>query len=419
MDPKVVYLGRFDTCCGVSTYTEQLAQAVVREGVEVAAVSSEHAARSTRRACREALVRGIPNIICWDEEGDLDWATEEILKFNPAVVHVQHEFGIFRNHAALVQLCGKIRLVTRGAVKVVLTAHTVPKKHHGPLGPLMEAVDHTIVHSTVARDAIMAAGALSCPVSVIQHGMLPPQEPVDSSTARVAFSSLYPGDDWQDPDIVTGLSLGFIARPKKHPVMLEALGFLKQQRRLEPKRIKFIIAGLPQPSNSGGEQLVRTLQGMVSRYGLDGDVLILPEFVPFKLLPLLYGVADFTIHVCGPSSHSSSGSIRQDLSYGMPVLVQRAELTADLPDDTVMFFRNEKDIYSMLPLMIKQDETRRRLNKKAHAMARRFAWSEVAAQHIRLYENTSGQVLKQGRWNALRRAVIHAMNWTGKAQGLA
>jgi glycosyltransferase involved in cell wall biosynthesis len=201
--------------------------------------------------------------------------------------------------------------------------------------------------------------------------------------------------------------------------MLEALGFLKQQGRLQPKKVKFIIAGLPQPPSAGGARLVHTLRSMVTRHGLDGDVLILPEFVPFKLLPLLYGVADFTIHVCGPSSHSSSGSVRQDLSYGMPVLVQRAELTADLPDDTVMFFRNEQDIYSMLPLMIKQDETRRRLRQNAHAMARRFAWSQTAAQHVRLYERVSSQVLKQGRWNALRRAVMHAMNWTGKVQGLA
>jgi glycosyltransferase involved in cell wall biosynthesis len=419
MDPKVVYLGRFDTCCGVSTYTEQLAQAVVREGVEVAVLSSEHAARSTRRACREALVRGIPNIICWEEDGDLGWAAEEVIKLQPAVLHVQHEFGIFRNQAALIQLCSSLRVATRGQIKVVLTAHTVPKHRHGPLGPLMEVVDHLIVHSPEARRVIVANGTPPCPIAVIPHGMLPPQEVADPVVARVAFGDLYPGDEWQDQDIVTALSLGFISQSKKHHIMLEAFGFLKQQQRLAPKKLKFIIAGLPQPPSSGGEKLVGDLRTMVKRFDLEEDVLIMPEFVPFKLLPMLYGVADFTVHVCGPSSLSSSGSVRQDLSYGMPALVQRAELTADIPDDTVMFFKDEKDIFAMLPLMVKQDETRRRLRQNAHAMARKYAWPTTAARHIRLYERVSSQALKRGRWNAFRRAVIHAMNWTGKAQALA
>jgi glycosyltransferase involved in cell wall biosynthesis len=183
--------------------------------------------------------------------------------------------------------------------------------------------------------------------------------------------------------------------------------------------VKFIIAGLPQPPNAGGEHLVNDLNTMVKRHGLEGDVLIIPEFVPFKLLPMLYGAADFTFHICGESSHSSSGSVRQDLSYGMPVLVQRAELTADLPSDTVMFFKDEKDIYSMLPLMIKQDDTRRRLRKKAHEMARANSWSNIASRHTQLYERVARRSLIGGRWPNLRRTLIQVMGWGGRGQALA
>jgi hypothetical protein len=224
MDPKVVYLGRFNTCCGVSTYTEQLAQAVMEHGVSVAAVSSEHTARKTRRECREAVARDIPNIIAWDEEGDLNWAAEQVIDLSPAVVHIQHEFGIFRNHDALIQFCVSLRAATRGQIKVVVTAHTVPKNQHGELGPLMQAVDHLVVHSATAKRALLDAGKPGCPITVIPHGMLPPHEGVDGALARVAFSDFYGDKGWSDPNIVTALSLGFIAQPKKHLVMLEAFG---------------------------------------------------------------------------------------------------------------------------------------------------------------------------------------------------
>jgi glycosyltransferase involved in cell wall biosynthesis len=244
--------------------------------------------------------------------------------------------------------------------------------------------------------------------------MLPPRGPFDRFVARLAWGDLYGDDGWNDPDVVTALSLGFIAQPKKHLVMLEALGFIKQQNSVAPKRVKLIIAGLPQPANSGGKHLVDDLRTMTKRHGLEDDVLILPEFVPFKLLPMFYGAADFTIHICGESSHSSSGSVRQDLSYGMPVLVQHAELTADIRGDTVMFFKDEKDIHSMLPLMIKQDDTRRRLSAKAHAMARRASWGNTASKHINLYERVSHRILTEGRWPMVRRTLVQMMSWAGR-----
>jgi glycosyltransferase involved in cell wall biosynthesis len=249
--------------------------------------------------------------------------------------------------------------------------------------------------------------------------MLPPRETQDQTIARASLPDLYLGDQWNDPDVVTGLSLGFIAQPKKHLLMLEVLGFVKQRELVAPKKIKFIIAGMPSPPSSGGEHLLNNLRTMVTRHGLKDDVLILPEFVPFRLLPVLYGAADFTVHICGESNHSSSGSVRQDLSYGMPVLVQHAELTADLPSDTVMFFRNQKDIESMLPLIIKQEDRRRQLSEKARAMARAHSWPGIASKHVRLYEQVSGRPLIEGRWPGVRRAIMHAMGWAGRGRAIA
>ena len=401
MEAEVVFVGRFGTCCGVSTYTEQLADEIVGRGPSVVAVASDHGHREQgpHRIDSTKLIRTIP---CWTEEGKLDEAYDVIRSISPRIVHFQHEFGIFRNHGALVRLIDRLR---EAGIKVVLTAHTVPNNEADGLLSLVRRTDGVVVHSRKARgillDQLVHAERVP-PIIQIDHGMLPPQKKSERMASRAMLGIPV------DKDVIVALSLGFISRPKKHMVMLQVLQAVNQKLICHPYKLFLVIAGLPDIRE--GAELLRLLRQAAKTMGIGESLVIIPEFVPFKFLPVVYGAADFTIHVRGTSHASSSGSIRQDLSFGMPALVQRSELTEDLPNDSVMFFSDESNVISMLPLMATRKDHRTRLSRNATMMARKFEWRRTASRHIGFYEVLLGAPLAR-RKGMIRTAIGQATHW--------
>jgi hypothetical protein len=401
MEAEVVYLGRFGTCCGVSTYTEQLAEQLVQQGCRVTAVASEHGHRECgphRVDCIETI-RTIP---CWTEDGDLQEAAKVILDVGPLIVHVQHEFGIFRNHKALLEL---IDLLRQSGIKVVVTAHTVPANEAGGLVEIARRSDGVVTHSHRAKVVLerhLEHFEYQPVVLHLEHGMLPPQPKVDQGVARMMLA-LPP-----DENVVVALALGFISRSKKHMVMLQALEAANQKQICHPYRLFLLIAGMPDPRE--GDELVRLLRLTADRMKIADSMLIIPEFVPFRMLPILYGASDFTLHVRGTSHLSSSGSIRQDLSFKMPVLTQRSELTDDLPNDTVMFFANDQSMLSLMPALVRRQDKRKTLSDNAALMARTFEWRRIASRHLSFYESIIGFTMGRRR-RMLRTALGQATSW--------
>jgi hypothetical protein len=267
-------------------------------------------------------------------------------------------------------------------------------------------MDGVVVHSHKAKLVLerhLEHAEYAPLVRHIEHGMLPPQKKWDKTTARMVLNIPADADS-----VVLALALGFISRSKKHMVMLQALQAANDKQLCHPKRLFLLVAGMPDLRE--GDELVRMLQQTADRMRVSDSLLILPEFVPFKLLPALYGAADFTFHVRGTSHLSASGSIRQDLSFGMPVLTQRSQLTDDLPNDTVMFFANDHSMLSLLPSLVKREDHREKLSKNATLMARTFEWRRVASRHVGFYEEMIGGALRR-KQGLFRTAVGQATNW--------
>jgi glycosyltransferase involved in cell wall biosynthesis len=403
----VAFLGRFGTCCGVATYTEQLAEQLVKaDSFEVAAVASVHG-HQEQGPHRTDCVEGIKTISCWGEDSDFDEAYQVILDLQPSILHVQHEHGIFRNGGALLDLLRKLPSLQ---ITRILTAHTVPPEENAAMLDLITSVDGVIVHSMRAKRVLheqCERWKLKNPPEVghIEHGMLPPQQKANKAYARAALGIPL------DKEVVVALALGFISRSKKHMVMLQVLEAVIKRQMCAPKRLFLLIAGLPDPH--GGDELVRMVRQFAAQRGIAQNLLVIPEFIPFRYLPIIYGAADFTLHVRGASQISSSGSIRQDMSFGMPVLTQRSDLTEDLPYDAVTFFANEQGLLAMLPKLVRDDTMREKLSSEALLMARKFEWRRISKKHVRFYEAVMGQQITSRR-EVFRTALSQATHWLRK-----
>ena len=392
MSRDVVYLSRFSTNCGISTYTEQLAEAVRDTGLSVSAVTSDHTTNASNTRTKEQ-VSDIPYVVGWSEGKSVCDAIDCILEKNPAVVHIQHEFGIFTSDAKLVNLCRNIKARST-SIKIAITFHTV----HRTLKPgrssfldLLHEMDIIIVHSEVAKSVM---GSYPCADSfvkpvVIPHGMMQHRIIMPRMEAEKALG-FRPG-----VGRFTVLCVGFLSMNKRQPLLLnlapDIIKALKTVKSIDGHReFNLIIAGSdPLIRGAGKSDLFDTMKLMIDQMKLHKQIRIFNEFVPFERLPIFYGASDACVHMCASGAISSSGSVRMDLSHGMPVFVQRAELTEDLPANVVRFFDQDKDLIPLLRDAYGDGSILKRMSDAAIEMSRTNSWKQIALMHMSAYAGAS------------------------------
>jgi len=391
----VLFLSRFNAFCGVSTYTEQLATALAMKQIDVGALSSKSCVRDDESQ--------VPCVVGWSEQGRLKEALDGIVSREPKVVHIQHEHGIFRSPEALLALCREIHKSTR--TKLVMTAHTVPRhplRANDPFLNLLREVDTVIVHSLMSEKMLER-----CPkpfdqgkVKVIPHGMLPPVTPAPrvESERRLGLKS--------GKNIFRLLSLGFISQEKRHMAILQLLAELVGKEATAPKQLELIIAG---KSSQQGRNMVGLLKKTAAGYGLAPRVVVIDRFVPFDRLPYYYGAADLGVHMVTSAHHSASGSIRTDLSHGLPVIALRSPMTGGLSGGVVQVGSTDELIVRLIRLT-RQPEELRRLQLAAVKFASKNNWGGIALRHIRIYEELAGHALLDRR-DGVRSALFHTSPW--------
>jgi glycosyltransferase involved in cell wall biosynthesis len=390
----VVHMGRFMAPCGVSTYTEQLAAALHRQEFKQLALAStygwlKHAQSERRDPCP------IPVCVCWDEQQNLDDALRILIQRAPKIVHIQHEFGIFRLHEAL---CDFLRTVRkRTDIRAVVTLHTVPSQSSAAIAEMFSARPHTVVvHSAVAKKVLVGVSQLyDVPVDVIPHGMLRPGLNTAKSDARNKLSL--------PDDAFVMLTLGFIAKSKKHIHIINALAEAIGNGWLDKRRTRYVIAG--KPMGDDGWVLVGNLEKYIDSHKLEDVVKLYPRFIPFEEVELWYAAADLAIHANDEGQLSSSGSIRMDLSFGMPVIAQDVELTADLPRNVALFYKRPAELSRLLSLVPNNEKFRLKLSTEAKKFANQNSWDRIASVHAQLYERVLRAPLRKG-WRRIWRALL-------------
>lgn len=395
MGIAVLFLSRFNAFCGVSTYTEQLATALANRCVDVGALSSDFRPRS--------IESDVPCFIGWDEDGNLDDAFEQIDQHCPNIVHIQHEHGIFRDTKSLIKLCRKIQENT--SAKIVMTAHTVPKQALYPddnFVRLINQVDGLIVHSETCKEVVARYPGVSDrnKIHIIPHGMLPPIKKVPRAVACKEVG-LNPSKK-----IFRLLSMGFISNAKRHMAMVQVVMALASKNLLSPKKLELVIVG---QCVSGSEYIPRLIRKSAASMGVDRNVRVIKEFVPFDQLPYYYGAADMAIHMVDPINFSASGSMRTDLSHGLPILTTKSGMTLDLSLGVIKV----GSIDEMMTCLINVANNEKELNvlsEAAFVFAEENSWVNIASKHLSVYERICKKELFDRR-QGVRAALFHSSPW--------
>lgn len=380
---RIGFVSRWGVRCGVSTYTDQLVEAVVRQGTDAFCV-----AETVGGLASVPVTSKIDVVRCWDGKNmNVDDMFLQLKMGRVDIVHFQHEFGIMNQARPMAQL---IAVLGRVGIPSIFTCHTVmpkPNYHTGWFfGEILRQIDAVVVHAKGARQAIIGWGYPAIQVHTIPHGTMEGCCTVDRMEARAVLGLP------TNSDFTIAVSVGFITPGKKQKETIETVISLVSEGRLDPEKFMFIIAGEPGQGDITNIKYNREIHELVVEKHAERYIRVLSEFVPVSDLPLWYGAADFAITASHQTYHSISGRSHQEMAFGVPSVSSRSLLLSDLDESRSLKadLENGSEFGDAILRMVNEPELRRQLSEACLKFAEETSWTNVARKHIELYQSLVG-----------------------------
>lgn len=381
---RVGFVSRWGVRCGVSTYADQLVEAIVRQGTDVFCV-----AETVGGLASVPVTSKIDVVRCWDGRSmSVDDMFLRLKMGRATVAHFQHEFGIMNQARPMAQL---IAVLGRAGIPSVFTCHTVmPKPNYQTgwfFGEILRQIDAVVVHAEAARQAVIDWGYPAGKVHTIPHGTMEGCQRVERQEAREALGLP------TDPDFIIAASVGFITPGKQQKETIEEVISLVRAGQLDPAKFLFVIAGEPGQGDLTNIRYDREIHELVEAEHAGEYVKVISEFVPVDKLPLWYGAADFAITASHPTYHSISGRSHQEMAFGVPSVSSRSLLLSDLDETRSLKadLRNSNEFGDAIVRLASDPELRQQLSAACLKFAEETSWAKVAKQHIALYQRLTGK----------------------------
>lgn len=349
---RVAYVSTVDESkCGIASYTANLACAL--SGCEVRTFGD---GREWNRTDTKSYAAALPLLVA-------EWGAD--------VVHVQHEFGIFRDDGAFAAM---LRAFAALDLPCAVTLHTT----FAPGGPYawlfrrgLRWADAVVVHGEDAAEALRTWPVRPA-VSVIPHGT-PLVQRGKREEARASLELPLSS--------VVALSLGFVTPDKALGEVVDAVLDLRDEGRLPPGFV-YVVAGGGHPAAGApmGEELARLAAKVKERNG-EALVQLRPGFADAGLW---YSAADFAIfnRRSGLACLSASGAAHLALGYGVPAVWRDCPLHQTLAGTGFPFRTRDELAERIYEAIARMDDS-----ILPAVAARRDAtlWPAVAAMHADLY----------------------------------
>ena len=350
---RVAFVGVWKIQCGISTYAEELFPRMARH-VKDWKIFAEH---SEGAAEEENVVR------CWSRGEPLTELIANIVEFDPDVVYIEHEFGIFPNARHWLAFMAQMQ-----KYKVFVKQHSV--FYHKDKLICESAVPNIIVHSNIGKRVLEEKG-VSSNINVIKHGCFP-------CVSDERHWNMYHSEH-------TLVQFGFGFEYKGWEVGLEAISILKE------KFPKVFFTGLF--SESKFNKLFHTnyynrLAALIKELGIEEHVALIRGYQTDEALDAYLRtnqVAIFPYVLNGEHTvYGATGAARLAMAAGTPTITSFVPQFDDIdgvcprPKDAVELAQEIEKFFSSKEV---RDEQIRRQNQ----FLIDNSWDAVTQQHLELF----------------------------------
>lgn len=250
-------------------------------------------------------------VACWKRGESTHELVKEIKKYDPDVVLIQHEFGLWPNACYWISLMNQL-----SEYRVIVTMHSV--FHHRDKTICEAAIPEIVVHLPGAKTLLKEEKGIPANVYVIPHGCFP----CDSTEKLWNF---YKSEK-------TFLQFGFGFRYKGWELCIKAVNILKKNH----PDVFFTGLFSESPYNRGEHQIYyNELMELVAEYGLEENVGIIRGYQSDASLDSYLRTNQVTVfpYVSHPAHEvfGASGAARMAMSKGVAVITTSVNHFSDLP----------------------------------------------------------------------------------------
>lgn len=302
--PRVAVISDWGINCGIATYTKYLVDALRPLVGEVVVLAEE--------------APGVPIepdvIRCWDRKGDYLRIIPEVEKFNPDLIVIQHEFGLFHKINLWQSLMSQL-----SKWRVLTTFHTVLEHRIPNIEASLDykarcfaemACPEIIVHQKRARDTLRDRG-YSGLVHYIPHGCFAPSK---ERKLKPEKYGMYPEN--------TIFQYGFGGRHKGWEFAIDTIELLRAKY---PDVLYLGVFNLPVGGEFHANNYHQELLDLVKKKDLVKNVSLIQGFQSEGMLRnIISGVRVGFFPYQSPKnwfSWGASGAIQLPLSMGLPLVL--------------------------------------------------------------------------------------------------
>jgi len=333
MGLKIALITPWKVRCGIASYSENLSNALAKQGVDV------------------YIVR-VPRFGPKTKEIFLDVA-DRIPKDKVDCCHIQHEYGIWQGYEP--DFYGYLQTL---GLPIITTLHAVGNWQID--GGICSISKKVIVHNE------FCSRKLEFPSVIIHHGCSPTKcPPMDECKKSVGI----------DPRVKVVGYVGFISAYKGLETLFAAMTKITNTG--------LLIGGGWHTTGPETQYIVQlkqhSLQTLADRCRWLG-------YIPDEQLSGTYGAMDIVVY---PSKYSTeSGALLTAISHEKAVIASNVSPFREKEKQgALMTFKDVDDLTRKIKKLLKDDELRHRLEEGAIKYSKANSWDNIAKKHKELYES--------------------------------
>lgn len=303
----------------------------------------------------------------------------DFLNFNNTeVVSLQHEFGIYGGQSGshILALLRDLHL------PIVTTLHTILEKPSSDQFRVMKEIIKLSARliTMTEKGKTFLTEVYKTPlekIDVIPHG-IPDMPFVDPNYYKDQFGV-------EGKQVL--LTFGLLSPQKGIENVLQALPDVLK----EFPNLVYIVLGATHPNliKNQGETYRMSLERMANQLGIKKNVIFYNRFVDIKELEAFIGMSDIYITTYINKAQITSGTLAYSFGCGKAVIStpywHAEELLAD-GRGVLVPFGDSNAIVKELVSLLKDDNRRHAMRKKAYLLGREMVWSEIAHRYVESFQ---------------------------------
>jgi len=362
---KLAFIGNWKMKCGIATYSENLWSEVIKHvGDFHLFIEEQESYTSPINVINEKEYPTDKVIPCWKRGQSLQQLISEIKKYNPDIIWIQHEFGLWSNAGYWLSM-----LTQLSDYRIIVTMHSI--FHHKDKTIVEAAIPEIVVHLDGAKKVLKEEKQIPGKVHIIPHGCFP-------CTDKNKLWNFYKTNH-------TVIQAGFLFRYKGWEESLKSIGILKN------KYPDIFFTGLCSESdyNKANHQLYyKELMELIDKLNIKENVALIRGYQSDQSWDSYFRTNQVALfpYVSEPGHEvfGASGAARIAMTKALPVITSSANHFNDLP---TIKADSPEEIAAALDKCFTDSKFKQDQINKQISFLNDNSWEKIASKYISIFEN--------------------------------